>query len=128
MRNAFLFLIFALAISCNKDNSPPELTLKSGTGYTSGDISLPPGSTFLVRMQMTKGADDLSALYTEVAYDNASAPRLVSRNYIGPNDRTHFEKDITVTTRLNPGTERWVFNVNDSDGRITKKEIRVTVQ
>lgn len=128
MRNAFLLLIFILALSCNKDDSPPELTLKSGTGYTSGDISLPPGSTFLVRMQMTKGADDLSALYTEVAFDGANVPRLVSRVYIGPNDRTHFEKDITVTTRTTPGTERWVFNVNDADGRISKKEIRVTVQ
>jgi hypothetical protein len=128
MRNAFLFLMFVVVISCNKDNTPPELALKAGTGYTSGDISLPPGTSFLVRMQMTKGADDLSALYVEVAYDNANAPRLVSRNYIGPNDRAHFEKDITVTTRLNPGTERWVFNVNDSDGRISKKEIRVTVQ
>lgn len=121
-------MIFLLVLSCNKDNSPPELTLKAGSGYTSGNISLAPGSTFLVRMQMTKGADDLSALYTEVAYDGANAPRLVSRIYIGPNDRTHFEKDITVTTRSTPGTERWVFNVNDSDGRISKQEIRVTVQ
>jgi hypothetical protein len=128
MRNAFLLLIFILAISCNKDNSPPELTLKSGMGYTSGDVSLPPGSTFLVRMQMTKGADELSALYTEVAYDGANVPQLVSRVYIGPNDRSYFEKDITVTTRTTPGTERWVFNVNDADGRISKKEIRVTVQ
>lgn len=128
MRNTFLLLIFILALSCNKDDAPPELTLKSGTGYTSGDISLPPGSTFLVRMQMTKGADDLSALYTEVAFDGANVPRLVSRVYIGPNDRSHFEKDITVTTRTTPGTERWVFNVNDADGRISKKEIRVTVQ
>jgi hypothetical protein len=128
MRNTLLFVLITLIISCKKDNTPPTLDLKSGSGYTSGDISLPPGSTFLVRMQMTKGTDELSALYTEVAYDGANTGRLVSRLYIGPNDRDHFEKDITVTTRTSPGTERWIFNVNDADGRITKKEIRVSVQ
>ncbi|MDQ3109286.1 MAG: hypothetical protein M3R17_05285 [Bacteroidota bacterium] len=129
MRKIFLFLFFVLAIvSCKKDDKPPELILKSGTGYISSDVTLPPGSVFLVRMQMTKGTDELSALYTEVAFDGSNAPQLVSRNYIAPADRDHFEKDITITTRTTPGTERWVFNVNDADGRITKKEIRVTVQ
>lgn len=115
-------------MSCKKDNTPPDLVLKGGAGYTNTNVTLSPGSTFVVHMQMTKGADDLSALYTEVAFDISNAPRLVSRLYIGPNDRSYFEKDITVTTRSTPGTERWVFNVNDSDGRITKKEIRITVQ
>ncbi len=128
MRNIIFFLSVLLIASCNKGDTPPELTLKSGAGYTSSDVIATPGSTFLVRMQMTKGSDELSALYTEVAYDGTNLPSLVSRNYIGPNDRDHFEKDITVTTRTTPGTERWIFNVNDADGRITKKEIRVTVQ
>lgn len=128
MRNLFLFLIICTAISCKKDNVPPTLTLKSGTGYTSSDVTLPHGSSFLVRMEMTKGTDELSALYTEVAYDGANTGRLVTRIYIGPNDRDHFEKDLTITTRNQPGTERWIFNVNDADGRITKKEIKVTVQ
>ncbi|CAN5816425.1 hypothetical protein BH11BAC7_BH11BAC7_02440 [soil metagenome] len=128
MRKLILFLCLAFVMSCKKDNTPPDLVLKSGPGYTATDVSLPPGTTFLVRMQMTKRADDLSALYTEVAYDISNVPRLVSRLYIGPDDRSHFEKDITVTTRSTPGTERWVFNVNDSDGRISKKEIRITVQ
>jgi hypothetical protein len=128
MKKGLVLLFILLAFSCKKENNPPGLTLKNAAGYVSGDVTLPPGSSFLVRMQMTKGTDDLNALYTEVAFDGSNAPQLVSRIYIGPNDREHFEKDVTVTTRTTPGTERWVFNVNDSDGRITKKEIRVTVQ
>ncbi|CAN5383944.1 hypothetical protein BH09BAC5_BH09BAC5_09890 [soil metagenome] len=128
MRNGLLLLLITLVFSCKKDNTPPELILNSGAGYTSSDITLTAGSTFLVRMEMTKGKDDLSQYYTEVAYDGTNLPRLVSRNYIGPNDRTHFEKDITVTARNQPGTERWVFNVNDENGRISKREIHVTVQ
>ena len=128
MRNAFFLIIIFLAVSCKKENNPPVLTLKSGTGYTSSDVTLPQGSSFLVRMEMTRGTDDLSALYTEVAYDGANTGRLVTRIYIGPNDRQHFEKDITVTTRNQPGTELWIFNVNDADGRITRKEIKVAVQ
>jgi hypothetical protein len=128
MKKGLLLLLIVLVVSCKKEDNPPGLTLKNGTGYVSGDITLAPGTSFLVQMQMTKGTDELNALYTEVAFDGANMPQLVSRIYIGPNDRDHFEKDITVTTRTTPGTERWVFNVNDADGRITKKEIRVTVQ
>jgi hypothetical protein len=128
MKKGFLLLLIVLAFSCKKENNPPELTLKNGAGYVSGDVTVPPGSSFLVRMQMTSGTDELNALYTEVAFDGSNLPQLVSRIYIGPNDRDHYEKDITITTRTTPGTERWVFNVNDADGRITKKEIRITVQ
>lgn len=121
-------MIVLFIASCKKDNTPPVLTLKAGVGYTSGDVTVSPGDAFIVRMVMNKGADDLSEFYTEVAFDGSNLPRLVSRVYIGPNDRIHFERDVTVHTRNQAGNERWVFNVNDADGRISTVEIRVSVQ
>jgi hypothetical protein len=127
MRNLVLFLILFSA-GCKKDNTAPALTLKTGAGYTYSDLTLAPSQTFVVGMDATSGASDLSMAYTEVAFDGANSPRLVSRLYTNASQKKHYEKDITVTTRSTPGTERWVFNINDDDGRITKKEIRVTVQ
>ncbi|HEU4719508.1 MAG TPA: hypothetical protein VFU15_16810, partial [Bacteroidia bacterium] len=87
-----------------------------------------PGSQFVVGIIADKTTDDLKLLYTEVAFDGANTTSLVSRVWLAPDERSHFERDITVTLRSQAGTERWVFNVNDANGRISKKEIRVTVQ
>lgn len=119
--------IFLLA-SCKKDNTPPDLSLKTGAGYTYADLALSPGSTFTVGMVAKKGADDLNLFYTEVAFDGANTTSLVSRIYMDETERNHADHDITVTCRNQTGTERWVFDVNDGNGRISKKEIRVTVQ
>ncbi|HET6991611.1 MAG TPA: hypothetical protein VFJ43_09825 [Bacteroidia bacterium] len=129
MRKAFFLLSVVLIISCKKkDNTPPDLQFKTGTGYTSTNLTISPGGTFTVGMVANKGADDLNMFYTEVAFDGANTASLVSRIYMTESERKHAEHDITVTCRNQPGNERWIFDVNDGNGRITKKEIKVTVQ
>ncbi len=128
MRIIIFFFSILLIASCKKDNTPPDLQLKSGAGYTYSDISVSPGGTFTVGIIADKRADNLHAIYSEVAYDGANAANLVARVFLGDNDKNHYEYDFVVTCRNQAGTERWIFNVNDKNGRISKKEIRVTVQ
>ena len=129
MRNFFLlFIIISISGCKKKDDTPPGLQFKTGTGYTYSDLTVSHGSSFVVGIIANSGASDLQLFYTEVAYDGSNAPKLVSRIWLNASEANHYERDVTVTTRNQPGTERWVFDVNDADGRITKKEIRVTVQ
>jgi hypothetical protein len=121
-------LLFIVMISCNKDKSPPSISFKTGAGYTSSDVILHPGDSFVVGISASSGADDLSLFYTEVAFDGANTASLVSRIWMNSDEHNKFERDITVTTRTHAGTERWIFNINDKDGRISKLEIKVTVQ
>ncbi len=120
--------MIVISASCKKDNTPPDLQLKTGSGYTYSDLTLTLGAHFTVGMIANSGASDLQLIYTEVAFDGANTTRLVSRIWMTAAEANHCEKDITITTRNQAGTERWVFDVNDADGRISKKEIRVTVQ
>jgi hypothetical protein len=116
-----------LSGSCKKD-VPPEIRLKSGGSYTTTDIIASPGSQFTVGIDATKTADDLNLFYTEAAFDGANTAMLISRTWIAEGKRSHYTQDVTITLRNQSGTERWIFNVNDSEGRISRKEIRVTVQ
>ncbi len=130
MRLLTLFMIcFSLPFfgGCEKD-MPPKISLKSEGTYVSTDIIVAPGSSFTVGSIAEKTKDELSAFYVEVAYDGSSAGRLVERWFIHPDFRSRYEKDYVVTVRNIAGRERWIFNVNDSEGRISRREIRVTVQ
>ena len=129
MRKTILLFFIVLIGSCSKkDNTPPTIILKTGVGYISADVVLPPSTTFIVGVDAHSGASDLDIVYLEVAYDGANTARLVERLYTNSSQKSHYERDMTITTRSSPGTERWLFNVNDVDGRISKQEIRVTVQ
>ncbi len=128
MRNIIFLFSILLIVSCKKDNTPPDLQLKSGTGYTYADLTISPGGTFTVGVIADKRADDLHLIYTEVAYDGANTSNLIAKYPVVANQRNHSEQDILITCRVQAGTERWVFNVNDKNGRISKKEIKVTVQ
>lgn len=128
MRKLIFLLSILLIVSCKKDNTPPTLQMKTGVGYTTGNITLPPGGSFTVGVIADKGADILNMVYSEVAYDGANITTFVSRNYLSETEREHYEHDYIITCRNQGGTERWVFNVNDGNGRNAKVEIRVMVQ
>ena len=114
--------------SCNKDEAKsPTLVFKTGAGYTSADITAAPGATIQVGVIADMGTDPLKLIYSEVAYDGANIDSLYTRIEV-PTNQQHYEHDFTITLRNQVGTERWTFNVNDKDGRLTEKEIRVVVQ
>lgn len=127
--------IFSLCISgmllissCKKEEAKsPTLSFKVDSTHTSGDISVPPGTTITVGVICDEGTDPLKLVYSEVAYDGANVDSLYTR-YEVPAGSAHYEVDFTFTTRSQLGTERWTFNVNDKDGRLTEREIRIVCQ
>ncbi|MFM2019241.1 MAG: hypothetical protein RL007_2897 [Bacteroidota bacterium] len=126
-----LFAVFLVAVtvsvSCKKEAKDPTLTLKTGAGYTSTDVNVAPGSTIKVGVICDAGTDPLHISYSEVAYDGANVDSLVVRYEI-PEGQNRYEADYIFTVRNRVGTERWTFNVNDKDGRLVEKEIRIVVQ
>lgn len=119
---------FLLVSSCKKEEAKsPTLVFKSGSGYTSADISVAPGTTIQVGVIADMGSDPLKLIYSEVAYDGANVDSLFTRVEV-PANQQHYEHDFIITVRNQVGTERWTFNVNDKDGRLTEKEIRIVVQ
>lgn len=114
--------------SCKKEEAKsPTLVFKTGAGYTSSDISAAPGTVIRVGVITDMGTDPLKLIYSEVAYDGANVDSLYTRVEV-PANQQHYEHDFTITVRNQVGTERWTFNVNDKDGRLTEKEIRIVVQ
>lgn len=128
MRITLLLSLIFLIASCKKDNTPPDLQFKTGANYTYANLTLGLGGSFTVGLIANKVTDDLNLIYTEVAYDGTNSPNRIFHTYMNSSERKHAERNITITCRNQAGTERWVFNVNDADGRISKKEIKVTVQ
>jgi hypothetical protein len=131
MRNGLLlFAACALLFfgnSCSKESKSPTLTLKTGAGYTSTDITAAPGTVIQVGVIADMGTDPLKLIYSEVAFDGANVDSLYTRVEV-PANQPHYEHDFTITVRNQVGTERWTFNVNDKDGRLTEKEIKIVVQ
>lgn len=127
---ALVYIIAAVVAitSCKKDEpQPPTLVLKTDSGYTAADVIVPPGTTIKVGVVCDQGTDSLNLIYSEVAYDGANVDSLCERYWV-PNEQTHAEHDFIFQVRNSVGSERWTFNVNDNDGRLVEKEIRIVVQ
>lgn len=103
------------------------MSFKVDPAYTYSDIHVAPGTTITVGVICDQGTDPLKLVYSEVAYDGANVDSLYTRHVV-PENTDHYEVDFTITTRNTIGTERWTFNVNDKDGRLTEKEIRIVCQ
>lgn len=124
---ACLLITGTFAFSCKKEALPPTMSLKTGSGYTSADVIVAPGTMITVGVIADQGTDSLNLVYTEVAYDGANVDSLYERYWV-PNSATHVDHDFTFQVRNQVGSERWTFNVNDNDGRLIEKEIRIVVQ
>ncbi len=124
---ASLLLCGLLSSSCKEESKSPTLSFKVDPAYTYSDIHVAPGTTITVGVICDQGTDPLKLVYSEVAYDGANVDSLYTRHVV-PENTDHYEVDFTITTRNTIGTERWTFNVNDKDGRLTEKEIRIVCQ
>lgn len=119
-------LMLALS-SCKDEEKSPTLAFRVDPSYTYTDVHVAPGTTIVVGVICDQGTDAMKLVYSEVAYDGANVDSLYARVQV-PDGTSHFETDFTITTRNQVGTERWTFNVNDRDGRLTEKEIRIVCQ
>lgn len=129
-RIVYLFSLLVLGMSltfvaCKKDErEPPAVSFKTGAGYTFGNATVGRLDSILVGITATKTEDELSTYNVSYAYDGATTTT-TSQNFTISTDS--YDKDVTIITRNQAGTEKWVFTVTDRDGNITSKEFTLTV-
>jgi hypothetical protein len=127
-----LILVSLCLLNCKKKkidkHIPPDVTLKSGTKYITGDISLPRQDTVKIGIIAEKTEDDLKSYNASYAYDGATSTTTFYNYYLQSNEYEYYEKDIQIITRNQAGTEKWILSIVDRDGNITQKTILITVQ
>ena len=129
----FLFLIILpilIYVSCEKEEAeiPPDISFKTGNGYTSTDVSVATDSSLTVGIIAVNREDDLKTYNVSVAYDGASTTTTVQEFSIPDSDKDRYEKDVTFKVRDQAGTEKYYFTITDSDGNIAQLSVTVTVE
>ena len=123
--SAFCFMISG----CEKDeHKPPSMTLKTGNGYTSTDVTATKGQSIKVGITATKVEDDMLTYNVSYAYDGASTTNTLQTFNLTGSEQQNYDKDVTFTTRNQAGSEKWIFTITDKDGNIVQKQIVLTVQ
>lgn len=125
---AFAFALFVLS-SCEKDaHIPPDVTLKTGAGYTSADATVGKSQSITVGITAVKKEDDMIKYNVSYAFDGAASTTTFQDFSLSGGEKQNYSKDVTFTTRNQAGTEKWVFTITDKDGNIAQKQITLTVQ
>jgi hypothetical protein len=125
-----LALTFPLLIlSCEKDKHvPPNVSLKTGTGYISGDATVPKDTIITVGFIADKTEDELKTFNVSAAFDGGTSTADIQTFQLTAAEENHYEKDLQIHTRNQAGTEKWIFTITDRDGNIAQQQIVLTVQ
>ena len=129
-----LLIILSLSIfsiSCEKEKDahvPPNVSLKTGTGYTSADTDVAQATQVTVGFVADKTEDELKTFNVSYAFDNAATTTTDTTITLTSAEEDHYEKDYTFTTRNQAGTEKWIFTITDRDGNIAQKQVVLTVK
>jgi hypothetical protein len=131
-----IILLFSLVIvlgfsSCKKNKDahiPPDLELKTGGNYTSGNTTVMHGDSVLVGIVITKKEDDIKTLNFSYAYDGNSSTTTLMNVTMTAAEYGGYDHDFWIHTRNVAGTEKWIFTVTDRDGNLAQKSFTLTVQ
>ena len=122
-----LFLLFC--ISCENEQEPAaSIEFKTGSGYTSQDATISKGSSLTVGIIAAKAENNLKSYNVSVSYDGASTTKTIQNFIISSDENAYYDKDITITLRYQPGTEKYYFTVVDTDGNIVQKTLTFTIE
>lgn len=130
LKSILAILSFAFVISsCEKDEHvPPNVSLKTGAGYTSTDAAVAKGTAVTVGFVAEKTEDELKTFNVSYALNGATTTTTAETVTLSSSEEDHYEKDYTFTTQNTAGTEKWIFTITDRDGNIAQKQIVLTVQ
>ena len=134
MKTIKFLLLFSLPVifyfGCETEEAeiPPDISFKTGSGYTSTDVNVMPDSTLTVGIIAINREDDLKTYNVSVAYDGASTTNTIQDFSIPESDKNRYEKDVAFRVRNQAGTEKYYFTITDSDGNIAQLSITVTVE
>ena len=119
--------VFFWGCTKDKDKDAPKLTLKTGAGYTSTNVTIGKAASFKVGIKAEKTKNDLLVYIVDYSLDGGAVFNSVN-SPVTPTGTATFETDINLITRNQAGTEKWLFRVADTEGKLTTKEITLTVQ
>jgi hypothetical protein len=125
-----LAIITMLAISsCEKDKGIlPDISFKTGAGYTSADASIAKNTAFLVGINAarTEDKDVLKTFNASVSYDGG-ASTTVYNEVLTDTQGDNYSYDLNLTTRNQSGTEKYSFTITNRDGLINTITLTITV-
>lgn len=122
---------FVLLNACSKEEDkmiPPILEFKTGAGYTSADATVGKNAAVKIGIhaEKTEGEDYLKTFSVGHAFDGGAEAN-DSTLILPESAHDIFETDINITTRNQPGTEKYIFTITNRDGLIVSKSITLTV-
>lgn len=123
-----LLAVIMLSPSCKKEEdkqTPPDISFKTGTGYTSGDVTLTTNDTILVGINAakTEDKDPLVRFVETQKYDAGAITTVLNESFTADT----YSKDMTIITRSVTGTEVYTFTVINRDGITSTKSLTITV-
>ncbi len=133
MKKFFFYIAFlsvSLLASCEKDEGKlPAISFKTGVGYTHADMIVAPNTVVLVGIDAAKSEDKdvLKSFDVSKTYDAGSATSFINETLSGAQGDA-YSRDVTITTRNQAGTEKYVFTVINRDGLVNSVTLVLTVQ
>ncbi len=125
-----MLAILTCLASCEKDEGKlPDISFKSGPGYTSTDKTVGKNETLLVGIQASKTEDKdvLKSFNESVSFDAATATSVQNIALSGA-EGDNYAVDVPITTRNQAGTEKYIFTVTNRDGLTNSVSLTLTVQ
>ncbi len=137
MKKLNIFFVILLAVvsfmSCKKEDGDagllPNIAFKTGGTYVSADIILTKDTTITVGIQASKAEpnDVLKSFNAAKGYDGTTPVGYLNESITGTAGDS-YSKDLSITTRSQNGTEKYVFTVLNKDGLKNQVSLTITVQ
>ena len=115
--------------SCERDKGIlPDISFKTGTGYTSADATIAKSTSFLVGINAarTEDKDVLKTFNASVSYDGGASTTVYSEALTSAQG-DNYTHDLNLATRNQAGTEKFSFTISNRDGLINTISLTITV-
>jgi hypothetical protein len=114
--------------SCKKEKDkmiPPEISFKTGSGYTYASDSVGMNDTLLVGIDAhkTEDKDLLQRFIVTQQYDANAATTIIAESF----NQDTYSKDFTIITRNVVGTEKYTCTIINRDGLTKTISLVLTV-
>jgi hypothetical protein len=136
MKSLFQSVVLASVIafslsSCEKDEGKlPDISLKTGTGYTSTDATVATGSDIMIGIEAEKTEDEdvLKKFNISKSVNGATSTTVLDSTLAGAQG-DEFNYDFHTTVGSTAGdTEKYTFTVTNRDGLTGQTSVTITLQ
>ncbi len=118
-------------VGCKKnppeEPQPPTITFTTDQGYVYQDVTVAPGTVLRIGVTACKGnnAPQLSSFTFRIVRVSGVTETIVQATKINADC---YRIDTAVVVGQTPGTEKWIVEATDKDGRTTTRTLNITIQ